>query len=175
LLEQNTIIVFFRGWSPKSENHDCILLRLADEVDPPLEIHSHKKLTQTTCLGYHLVQYLLIHAFMGHDKHTAGSETIIAQGVKVEGEFRSNGNVVIDGELNGSITTEQFLHVGETAVIRANVSAKNAVVAGVIVGNVMAPEGLELISSSRVDGDIQTGKISIAPGARVNGRISMGE
>jgi len=154
--------------------------RRGDKVD---EAHSTqqincfqvKKLTQATISGYHLVQYLLIHAFMGHDKHATGSETIIAQGVKVEGEFRSNGNVVIDGELNGSIATEQSLYIGETAVIRANVAAKNAVVAGVIVGNVMAPEGLELLATSRVDGDIQTGKISIAAGARVNGSISMGE
>lgn len=112
---------------------------------------------------------------MAHTQHGAGTETIIAQGVKVEGEFRSNGNVVIDGELNGSIATEQALHVGETAVIHAQVSAQSAVVAGIIVGNIIATDSLELLETSSVDGDIQTNKISIAAGSRVNGKITMGE
>ena len=112
---------------------------------------------------------------MAHTQHSAGTETIIAQGVKVEGEFRSNGNVVIDGELNGSIATEQALHVGETAVIHAQVSAQSAVVAGTIVGNIIATDSLDLLALSSVEGDIQTNRISIAAGARVNGKISMGE
>lgn len=112
---------------------------------------------------------------MAHAQHGAGSETIIAQGVKVEGDFRSNGNVTIEGELNGSIATEQALHVGETAVIHASVSAQSAVVAGSIVGNIVAVDSLDLLATSSVDGDIQTNKISIAAGARVNGKISMGD
>ena len=106
--------------------------------------------------------------------NTSG-ETIIAEGVRVEGEFRSNGDVVIDGELNGTLQTAQSLQIGESAVIHADVSAKSAVIAGTVVGNILATDNLELLSSSRVSGDIQTGRISIASGATVNGRISMGE
>lgn len=106
--------------------------------------------------------------------HThAGNETIIAQGVKVEGDFRSNGDVVIEGELNGSISTTQALHIGASAVIQAQVSAQSAVVAGVVVGNITATDSLDLLATSRVEGDIQTNKISIAAGASVNGKISM--
>jgi len=110
---------------------------------------------------------------MGH-ANTAG-ETVIAQGVRVEGEFRSSGDVVIDGELNGSLETASSLHVGESAVIKADVTAKTAVVAGTVVGNILASESLELLASSCVNGDIQTGRISIASGATINGRITMGK
>lgn len=102
-----------------------------------------------------------------------GSETIIAQGVKVEGDFRSNGDITIDGELNGSLQTSAALHIGESAVIHAEVSAHNAVIAGVVVGNLQVEDGLQLLSSSNITGDIVTSHLSIAEGSMVNGRISM--
>ena len=103
----------------------------------------------------------------------AGSETIIAQGVKVEGDFKSNGDIAIDGELKGSLATVASLHVGESAVIHAEVSAKNAVIAGTIVGNLHVEDGLQLHASSNVTGDIVTSRLLIAEAAVVNGRISM--
>lgn len=103
----------------------------------------------------------------------AGSETIIAQGVKVEGDFKSSGDITIDGELNGSLQTAASLHIGESAVIQAEISAKNAVIAGTIVGNLHIEDGLQLLSSSHVTGDIVTNRLSIAEGSVVNGRISM--
>ena len=102
-------------------------------------------------------------------------ETIIAQGVRVEGDFHSQGDVVIEGEVAGSVETKSALTVGETAKIHADVKAKSAVVAGEVVGNIFADEMLELLSTSHVKGDIVTARISVAAGARVNGRVSMEE
>lgn len=102
-------------------------------------------------------------------------ETIIAQGVRVEGEFHSQGDVIIDGEVAGSVETQSALTVGETAKIHADVKAKSAIVAGEVVGNIFAGEMLELLATSHVKGDIVTGRISVAAGARVNGRVSMEE
>jgi cytoskeletal protein CcmA (bactofilin family) len=107
--------------------------------------------------------------------HAGSGETIIAQGVRVEGDFHSQGDVVIDGEVVGSVETKSALTVGETAKIHADVKAKSAVVAGEIVGNIFAEEMLELLEKSQVKGDVVTGRISVAAGARVNGRISMDE
>lgn len=101
-------------------------------------------------------------------------ETIIAQGVKVEGDFVSQGDVAIDGEVSGTIRTAGALRVGETAVIQANVSAQSAVVAGRLEGNLQVEERLELLESSHVEGDVQARVLSVAAGAQVNGRISMG-
>ena len=102
-------------------------------------------------------------------------ETIIAQGVRVEGDFHSQGDVFIDGEVSGSVETKSALTIGETAKIHADVKAKSAVVAGEVVGNIFADEMLELLATSHVKGDIVTARISVAAGARVNGRVSMEE
>jgi len=106
---------------------------------------------------------------------SSSSETIIAQGVRVEGDFQSQGDVIIDGEVVGSVVTQSSLRVGESAKIHADVRAASAVIAGEVVGNVLAEEMLELLSTSHVQGDIVTGRISVAAGARINGRISMEE
>lgn len=104
-----------------------------------------------------------------------GGETVIAQGVKVEGEFTSNGNVIIEGEVTGSVTIAGDLRVGPTARIHADVSAQNAVVAGEIGGNMRVADRLELVESSRVMGDIEAQVLSVAAGATINGKVSMGE
>ena len=112
---------------------------------------------------------------IGPMSHSSSNETIIAQGVRVEGEFRSQGDVVIDGEVAGSVETQSTLQVGETAKIHADVKAVSAVIAGEVQGNIFVKEMLELLSTSRVKGDIVTGQISVAAGAQINGTISMGE
>ena len=101
-------------------------------------------------------------------------ETIIAQGVRVEGDFVSEGDVIIEGEVKGNVKTKAHLRVGETARIHADVSAKSAVVLGEIEGKVTVAERLELGERSVVKGDIITQVLSIAPGAQVNGMLTMG-
>lgn len=104
-----------------------------------------------------------------------GGETVIAQGVKVEGDFTSNGNVVIEGEVSGSVAIAGDLRVGEAAKISADVKAKNAVVAGEISGNIVVLEKLDLTASSKVSGDVGAQVLTVAAGAKVNGKVTMGE
>jgi cytoskeletal protein CcmA (bactofilin family) len=103
-----------------------------------------------------------------------GGETIIAQGVKVEGDFNSDGDVVIDGEVIGSVKTTRSLTIGQAARIHANVVANTVLIAGEVKGDIEAVERLELTSTSKVKGDIVTALISVAEGAKLNGKISMG-
>jgi len=107
---------------------------------------------------------------MGNNNH---QETVIAEGVKVEGDFKSQGDVVIDGEVSGSVETAQALRIGDHAIIHANVVAANAVIAGEVEGNLRVTGMLEILASARVQGDVETQTISIAPGATMNGRLSM--
>ncbi len=103
----------------------------------------------------------------------AGNETIIAQGVKVEGDFHSSGDVIIEGEVTGSVQTAKSLTIGESARIHANIEAQSANVAGEVKGNIIAHDRLEILATSSVSGDIQTANLSIASGAQVNGKVTM--
>lgn len=101
-------------------------------------------------------------------------QTVIAQGVRVEGDFKSQGSVVIEGEVLGSVQTAEFLQVGSGAKIHADVNAQNAVVAGEIQGNIEVGDKLELTESARVKGDLNAEVLSVAAGAQLNGKVSMG-
>lgn len=104
----------------------------------------------------------------------ADADTIIAQGVKVEGDFTSQGSVAIEGEVTGTVRTNESLRVGEQARIHADVSAANASVAGQIRGNIRVAERLELLDSAHIEGDVEAQVLSVAAGAIINGHISMG-
>lgn len=105
-------------------------------------------------------------------KHS-GEETIIAHGVRVEGAFVSQGNVVIEGDVQGSIQTAGDLRVGDEAKIAADIIAANAVVAGEIRGNIQVSGKLELLPSSKIIGDVTAEVLSVGAGAQVNGRVTM--
>lgn len=108
-------------------------------------------------------------------KDEVGGETIIASGVRVEGDFTSRGKVVIDGEVMGNIKTEDDIHVGEQAKIVANVQARNAVVSGEIKGNVRIQDRMDITSSARIKGDITATIFSVEAGAILNGKCCIGE
>ena len=107
--------------------------------------------------------------------NTLQNETIIAEGVKLDGDFVSQGSVVIDGEVTGSVQTEETLKVGENAKIHADIIARSAVVAGEIQGNIKITESLEILATAFIHGDVETDVLSVSTGARLNGRVIMNQ
>jgi cytoskeletal protein CcmA (bactofilin family) len=103
------------------------------------------------------------------------AETIIGAGVKVEGTFIAFGNVIVKGQVSGSIETKNDLKVEEGALIEADVKTKNAYVAGEIKGNLKAEEKVSLAATAKITGDISCKTLGINEGAIFNGRCSMGE
>lgn len=100
-------------------------------------------------------------------------DTIIAQGVRVEGDFNSKGNIIIEGTVLGSVKTNNNLHVGERAKIAASVAAKDAFVAGEVQGSVKIKEKLELSATAKIYGDIEAKTLVINAGAILNGKCAM--
>lgn len=106
-------------------------------------------------------------------KTSSGGETIIAEGVKVEGDFTSDGNVIIEGSVQGNVSATGNITVGERAVIDADVRAQNLQAAGTIKGNVHVEERTDLLSTSVLQGDLSTSTLNIDAGSTVNGKITM--
>lgn len=100
-------------------------------------------------------------------------ETIIGPSVKVTGDFNCQGNIVIDGMVDGSVSTEGDLMAGERSKITANVRAKNAKIAGYIKGNLDINGYLELLSTAKIEGDLKAEMVSIAKGAFFSGNCTM--
>ena len=96
-------------------------------------------------------------------------ETIIGPSVKVKGDFIGQGNIIVEGTVDGSLTTNGNLEVGKTAKITANVEAKEAKIGGQVAGNVKVKGFLEVTSTAKIFGDIETSGLSIECGATFHG------
>lgn len=101
--------------------------------------------------------------------------TVIAKGVKVEGDFASDGDVQIEGEVKGSLATKGKLTVGSEAVISAEVKAGDAVIAGTIQGNVIVERRVDLKGTAKITGDITAEALTVESGAKLNGKTSVGQ
>jgi cytoskeletal protein CcmA (bactofilin family) len=103
-----------------------------------------------------------------------GGTTVIARGVKLEGEFSSQSDVLIEGEVHGTLTTSGLLTVGPEARIKADVSAGEAVVSGTVEGNFAVSKRLELKATSKVLGDVSAETVTVEAGAILSGRMLVG-
>ncbi len=106
---------------------------------------------------------------------TTGGDTVVARGVRVEGDFKVDGNIQIEGEVHGTITATGDLQIGPEARVQADIEAQNAVIAGDVKGNLNVKGKLDLLASSKFSGDLTTSVISIGAGSQINGTVHMGE
>lgn len=100
-------------------------------------------------------------------------ETVIGPSVHIEGNFISQGSVILAGTLTGSIQTKGDLRIEDTARVTANVVADSVVVAGTVKGDIAANGQLDVAATARVHGNIEARVLSIAPGAVINGKCVM--
>lgn len=103
------------------------------------------------------------------------SETIVGTSVKLKGNLKSDGDITIDGSINGEVKTKGTVNVGPNANIIGSVKAKNANVAGTVQGNITTTEKLNLAETGRVYGDITANVLSITAGAIFSGKSTMAE
>ncbi len=101
------------------------------------------------------------------------AETIIGPSIKVKGNFHGEGDIIVEGILEGEIKTSKNLLIGPKARIKANIEAKQAKISGEVHGNLLVSDYLELTSTAKIYGDIQAGSISIENGATFNGNCNM--
>lgn len=100
-------------------------------------------------------------------------ETVVGPSVQVEGDFSSEGNIIVKGTVSGSVKTSKLLSVENGAKILANVKAGDAMIAGQVKGNIVAVDRVELLETAEVFGDIQCQTLVISPGAILQGKVNM--
>lgn len=104
-----------------------------------------------------------------------GTRTIIDKGTSITGDIATQGNLLIDGELNGDIQSQARVVLGEDAHVLGHLVAKNAVIEGQIKGNVYVSEQLTLREKAVVHGDIFVLAMDMEPGAKLNGKCIVGQ
>jgi cytoskeletal protein CcmA (bactofilin family) len=105
----------------------------------------------------------------------AGGNTVIGPSILINGKLTGDEDLTVRGRVEGELSLSKTLIVEPSGVVKANVEVKNAVVSGVVVGNIQATESVELTHDGRMVGDIRAPRVIIVDGASFRGRIDMGE
>jgi cytoskeletal protein CcmA (bactofilin family) len=100
--------------------------------------------------------------------------TFLGKDVVFKGILTLEGNIRVDGRLEGELRSTGTLIVGEHAVIRGNIMAGILITSGQINGDVIASERIKILKPGIVIGDIRTPAISIEAGAFFHGLSDMG-
>lgn len=111
--------------------------------------------------------------FNRDEKSQKETETIVGASVIVRGDFQGKGNIIIEGSLEGSLTTEGSLFAGEKSIITANIKAKEAKILGTVKGEILLEGLLELGPHANINGNIMVTGLSITEGAIINGQVTM--
>jgi cytoskeletal protein CcmA (bactofilin family) len=105
----------------------------------------------------------------------ASDSAVLTRGICIKGELTGKADLVIDGDVEGSIRLgESRLTVGQAGHVQADIEASEIVVHGQVEGDLRGRERVVLGSSCHVLGDLEAPRVAIEDGARFNGRVEMG-
>src|SRR5690349_23842380 len=96
---------------------------------------------------------------------SSGNNTVIGQSILISGKLTGDEDLTVRGRVEGELSLSRTLIVEPTGVVKANVTVKNAIISGVVVGNIAATESVELTREGRMVGDIRAPRVIIVDGA----------
>jgi|SRR5450631_3062927 len=105
----------------------------------------------------------------------AERETVIGAETRISGEIRGEEDLVIKGHVDGKIQLSQMLTVDKNGIVQADVDVRQLVVAGTLVGNIVASESVRFLATARVVGDLASPRVIMEAGAAYRGRVDMGD
>ena len=99
---------------------------------------------------------------------------MIGKTIKVKGTISGNENLIIEGNVDGSVDLPQHdLTIGEAGQVVANLTAKNVKIDGQVTGDIAGTEKVIISQSGRVEGNIVAPRVTLEDGAKFKGSIDM--
>jgi cytoskeletal protein CcmA (bactofilin family) len=104
----------------------------------------------------------------------AQSGGLLSRGVSIKGSVKFLNELLIDGEVKGTIDSTGTLTIGEHARIRGDIRTKSAKVQGAVEGNIFVTECCELQAGCTLRGDIEAPRLVVNENATFLGRAKVG-
>jgi len=105
--------------------------------------------------------------------NTSNSKNILNSDVEVKGTVRFTGELTFDGKLDGDISSEGTLNLGDNAVVKGNINANSVVVRGKVNGNIVSREKIDIKTKTELFGDIRAPKLVIEEGVTFVGKTEV--
>lgn len=108
-----------------------------------------------------------------HSRQQDEVETVVGPSVHVEGDFSSEGNMLVKGIVSGNVRTSKLFTSEHGSKVLASVKAGNAIISGAVKGNVKVEDRLEITSTAQIAGDIECKVLVVEAGALLRGKVTM--
>ena len=86
---------------------------------------------------------------------------VLSSGVSIKGDVTFRTELVIDGKVEGTITSTGTLTVGQHAQIHGDIRAGSVTVQGTVDGNVFASDRCALEAGATLRGDIEAPRLAV--------------
>ena len=101
------------------------------------------------------------------------SPSLLSSDLTIKGNVLTSGDIQIEGTIEGDVRAH-LLTVGESAVIKGEISADDVVVNGRVIGRLCGLK-VRLTATAQVEGDIVHKTIAIESGAQFEGTVQRNE
>jgi cytoskeletal protein CcmA (bactofilin family) len=101
------------------------------------------------------------------------TETVIAREDVFEGQLRTSKGVRILGTVRGAIESATYVLIEPNALVEADISATEVVIGGDYSGNLNCRQRVEIQSTGRVRGRLDTVKLHLHEGGYFDGELHM--
>jgi cytoskeletal protein CcmA (bactofilin family) len=102
------------------------------------------------------------------------SGAVLSRGVSIKGSVKFLNELLIDGEVEGTIDSTGTLTVGEHARIRGEIRTKSVKMRGTAEGNIFVTECCELQAGCTLRGDIEAPRLVVNENATFLGSAKVG-
>src|SRR5258706_11496838 len=97
------------------------------------------------------------------------SESVIGPDDFFDGRYRSERGVRIQGNARGSIESRQYIFVEGGAQVEADLSAEDITISGDFKGKISCRRRLEVTSTGKIQGQVQTALLVVQEGGALDG------
>jgi cytoskeletal protein CcmA (bactofilin family) len=104
---------------------------------------------------------------------SSGPTTYIAPSTRIIGSISGQGAYVFCGTIEGDCDIDGPLTLADGSRWRGTIRATDIVVAGIVEGDVLARQRVEIAGTARVTGSLQGNSIAVAEGAVIEGEIKV--
>ena len=100
----------------------------------------------------------------------------ISQGIRIKGEVTGSEDLFVDGIVDGKLNlVNGSLTIGPNGTVKADISAREVIVRGIVEGNVTGKDKVQLWSTGQVTGEVRTDRLAIEDGALLRGKVEAGK
>jgi len=108
-----------------------------------------------------------------NDKGYEKIRTTLGAATVFDGIMRFSQSLKIQGQFKGAVESTGFLYIEKGATVWADIKVRALVVGGVVHGNIVATDSLEMLDSGEVFGNVKTSRLRIADGVIFEGKCEM--